>query len=65
MVPGSKRDKALLRAHMLHAGLYRRIAVKLGLHESLVSRVARGERNQPEVRRALLEELRRIQDTLR
>jgi hypothetical protein len=65
MAPESKRDEALLRAHMLHVGLYGRVAIKLGVHPSLVSRVARGERNQPEVRRALLEELRRIQDTLK
>jgi hypothetical protein len=65
MASESKRDEALLRAHMLHNGLYGRIAKKLGVDPSFVSRVARGEREHPKIRRALLDELRRIQDTLR
>jgi transcriptional regulator with XRE-family HTH domain len=57
-------DSALLKAHGLHAGLYRRVADKLGMDASYVSRVATGERNGPRVRRAILDELRRIQRPL-
>jgi hypothetical protein len=65
MIRESKRDEALLRAHMLHTGLYKRVANKLGMDPSYVSRVASGDRIHPKIRRALLEELRRIQDSLR
>jgi hypothetical protein len=54
-------DEALLDAHKLHLGLYRRLADKLGVDPSFVSRVASGNRKDWEVRHAILDELRRIQ----
>ena len=65
MLSETEDDKALLRAHRLHAGLYRRVADKLGVDTSYVSRVATGERKGAKIRRALLEELRKIQRPLR
>jgi hypothetical protein len=52
MPSGTKHDNALLKAHRLHAGIYRRVATKLGVDPSYVSRVAAGEREEPEIRRA-------------
>jgi hypothetical protein len=65
MPSDTKRDKALLEAHRLHAGVYRRVADKLGVDPSYVSRVAAGEREEPGIRRAILDELRKIQHGLR
>jgi hypothetical protein len=53
----SKPQKALLQKHRLHAGLYVRVARRLG---SYVSRVAHGKLSSLKISRALLEELRRI-----
>ncbi|HET7442271.1 MAG TPA: hypothetical protein VFJ47_13290 [Terriglobales bacterium] len=44
----------------LFRGVYSRVARKLKIDPSYVSRVARGERNSEEISRALAEELRRI-----
>ena len=38
-------------------GIYSRVARKLGVHRSYVSRVARGERSSEEIEAALLQEL--------
>ena len=54
-------DEALLKAHRLHDGVYRRVADKLGVDASYVSRVAIGRRDVPKIRCAVLDELRRIQ----
>jgi hypothetical protein len=62
---GTKHDNALLKAHRLHAGAYRRVATKLGVDPSYVSRVAAGKRTGSKVRDALLDELRKIQRHLR
>jgi len=50
---------------MLYRGLYGRIAKKLGLDASYVSRVARGERYSKEVETALREEIDAISNNLR
>jgi hypothetical protein len=65
MLFGTKYDKALLEAHRLHARVYRRVADKLGVDPSYVSRVAAGKRDGLKVRGALLDELRKIQRQLR
>ncbi len=65
MLSETEHDKALLKAHRLHAGVYRRVADQLGVDPSYVSRVATGERKGAKVRRALLDELQKIQRTLR
>jgi hypothetical protein len=58
-------EEALLTAHRLHDGLYRRVAKKLGVDPSYVSRVADGTREGAKVRDALLDELRKIQSLLK
>jgi hypothetical protein len=58
-------EDALVKAHKLHLGVYRRVAAKLGIDHSYVCRVAAGTRKVPGIRRALLDELRKIQRTLR
>ncbi len=60
----AKLDERLFAAHALHAGVYRRVANKLGVDASYVSRVAGGKRHMPRIRLAILEELRRIQSLL-
>ena len=57
----TENDEALLKAHRLHTGLYRRVADKLGLDASYVSRVAMGKRKASKICGAVLDELRRIQ----
>jgi hypothetical protein len=56
----TENDEALLKAHRLHTGVYRRVADKLGVDPSYVSRVAMGKRKASKIRGALLDELRRI-----
>jgi hypothetical protein len=65
MSSNTKDDEAMLKAHKHHLGLYPRVADKLGVDASYVSRVASGERQDLKVRWALLDELRRIQRGLR
>ena len=48
----------------LYRGLYVRIARKLGVDPSYVSRVARGDRRSPQVENALSQELERISSRL-
>jgi hypothetical protein len=64
MLSDTEYDNALLKAHRLHVGVYRRVAHKLGVDNSYVCRVAAGKRKQPKIRRALLDELRKIQRLL-
>jgi transcriptional regulator with XRE-family HTH domain len=58
---GCEYEKALLKAHSLHAGIYCRLANQLGVDPSYVSRVATGRREGPKILRALLDELHQIQ----
>ena len=44
-------------------GLYTRVARKLGLDRSFVSRVARGERKSPEVEATLISEFEQAQSS--
>lgn len=48
----------------LFRGIYNRVALRLGVDPSYVSRVARGERNSDAVRQALAEELKKIREHL-
>jgi hypothetical protein len=61
MLSMTEYEKALLKAHRLHAGLYHRVADKLGVDSSYVSRVATCQRRGPKIQRALLDELHQIQ----
>lgn len=65
MPANAEYENALLKAHRLHSGLYRRVANKLGVDSSYVSRVDMGERQGPTIRRALLDELHERQRSLR
>jgi len=51
---------AQLKWHRLHLGLYARVAKRLRVNPSYVSRVARGKRQSDDVKKALLTELARI-----
>lgn len=51
---------AQLKWHRLHLGLYARVAKRLRVNPSYVSRVARGKRQSDDVKKALLQELARI-----
>jgi transcriptional regulator with XRE-family HTH domain len=50
-----------LKKHRLHEGLYARVARKLGVDSSYVSRVAKGDRSSDRVLAALVAELKRIE----
>jgi DNA-binding transcriptional regulator YdaS (Cro superfamily) len=43
-------------------GIYSRVAQRLGVHRSYVSRVAKGERRSEPVERALVEEYKRVNE---
>jgi len=61
----TKDDEAIIKGHMLHLGLDRRVANKLGVEPSYVGRAATGKRKNLKVRRALLGELRKLRRPLR
>jgi transcriptional regulator with XRE-family HTH domain len=44
-------------------GIYSRVARKLGVDRSYVSRVAKGERKSPEIEDALISEFKHIQES--
>jgi len=54
------KQPALTR-YRLYRGLYARVARRLGVDRSYVSRVARGQRTSPKVEAALDAELKRIE----
>lgn len=49
------------KRYQLYRGLYSRVARKLGVDRSYVSRVARGERQSKDIEAALQAELKRIE----
>jgi transcriptional regulator with XRE-family HTH domain len=53
--------RKLLRKHRLHDGVYVRVAKRLRVHPSYVSKVAKGKAVSSEVSLALLKELQRIE----
>ena len=53
--------QAVLRWHRLHNGVYAKVARKLGVDPSYVSRVATGERRSGKIQEALISELQKIQ----
>jgi transcriptional regulator with XRE-family HTH domain len=59
LVKSTDKD-ALLGLHQEHAGLYRRVASRLGVDASYVSRVASGERASARIMQALLSDLSRL-----
>ncbi len=42
-------------------GIYSRVARRLGVDRTYVSRVAKGERQSPEIERALIQDFERVQ----
>jgi hypothetical protein len=57
----TKKGRLLLKRHLLHRGIYFRIAKKMRVDASYVSRVASGERKSAKVERAVIVELKRIE----
>jgi transcriptional regulator with XRE-family HTH domain len=53
--------RRLLRKHLLHESVYLRVAKRLGVDPSYVSKVASGKVPSLKIRRALVEELQRIE----
>jgi len=56
------RAKGLFETHRLHMGLYKRVADRLGVDASYVSKVASGTRTSENVRRVLLKELNGLRE---
>jgi hypothetical protein len=61
LVPANHNKQKQLKRYQLYRGLYSRVARKLKVDRSYVSRVARGERQSEEVQAALQTELKRIE----
>ena len=61
--PEDEGGDLLVAIAMFH-GIYNRVAAKAGVHHTMVSRVARGERSSSRVSEAIREELRAIRDYL-
>ncbi len=57
--------KISLRIPGLYRGVYSRVARRVGVDPSYVSRVARGERVSSRVEKALLAELHRVEKAVR
>jgi transcriptional regulator with XRE-family HTH domain len=57
---GKSDGDAQLRWHRLHLGLYARVARRMGVNPSYVSRVATGKRQSSDIKKAILRELGRI-----
>ena len=58
--PSVDSNERLLKLHRLHLGLYARVAKKLSVNASYVSRVAQGKRENDRIREQLFKELRKI-----
>jgi hypothetical protein len=56
----NNNERALLALHREHAGLYSRVAARLGVDASYVSRVASGKRESLPIMDALLTELSQL-----
>jgi hypothetical protein len=54
------RTVTLLRAYLLQRGLFARVAKKLGIDPSYVSRVAHGHRKNEKISQALNAELKKV-----
>ena len=61
---GNSHSPLLLRP-ALYRGVYSRVARRMGVDPSYVSRVARGERISTKVEKALLAELHRVEKAMR
>jgi hypothetical protein len=46
-------------------GIYSRVARRVGVDRTYVSRVAKGERHSPDVEAALIQDVKRIQDDMK
>ena len=58
-------NKTALRIPGLYRGVYSRVARRVGVDPSYVSRVARGERVSQKIEKALLAELHRVEKAVR
>lgn len=65
MATGNHTAKLQKLKHYIESlcGIYSRIARRLGVDRTYVSRVAKGERRSPEVEEALIREFDRTQET--
>jgi transcriptional regulator with XRE-family HTH domain len=61
LVTSNSNKQSNFKRYQLYRGLYSRVARKLGVDRSYVSRVARGERSSPEIEAALAAEVKRIE----
>jgi transcriptional regulator with XRE-family HTH domain len=61
LVSANHNKQSQFKRYQLYRGLYSRVAKKLGVDRSYVSRVARGERASKEIEEALQQELKRIE----
>jgi hypothetical protein len=60
MRQNTAEDERLLQLHQRHLGLYARVAAKLKVNPSHVSRVARGQRENAKIMAEVLTQLHRL-----
>ena len=65
MAPANHNAKLLKMKHYIDClcGVYSRIARRLGVDRTYVSKVAKGERHSPEIEVALTQEFDRVEET--
>ena len=68
-MPGKTRDNYAILQRIRHyieslCGMYSRVARRLGVDRTYVSRVAKGERRSAKVEAALIKEFKQIQEPL-
>jgi hypothetical protein len=58
--PITAKERLLLNRHLRHRGIYVRVATKMNVDPSFVSKVASGTRTSKKIQRAVIAELKRI-----
>jgi predicted XRE-type DNA-binding protein len=61
LAPEKRSTMVLMLRHSLYIGIQARVAKKLGVHESVVCRVANGKTTSKRISDALVRELRNIE----
>jgi DNA-binding MarR family transcriptional regulator len=62
--PHFSTDSVLLARYKAYRGLQQKVAKRLKVHKSIVSRVARGLKKSERIEKALLSEARRIERSI-
>jgi predicted XRE-type DNA-binding protein len=64
VAPAFYTDEALLARYKAYRGMQQKVAARLKVHKSVVSRVANGKKKSKRIEKALLSEARRIESSI-